>query len=76
MDNGSQGLMFENQIEIENIGQKVFAQHGDSGSLVVDQEGCALGLLFAVSEYSIISYANPIEFVLNNNHWNLELALS
>lgn len=60
---------FVNQIEIRSIKEtQPFCLDGDSGSLVYDVEGRAIGLLFAstLAENSNIAlhYANPIEAVL------------
>jgi hypothetical protein len=54
--------LFEGQIEVSGI-DGPFAAHGDSGALVVTEQGAAAGLLFAVSEVGI-AYANPIASVL------------
>lgn len=54
--------MFEGQIEVTGIG-RAFAAHGDSGALVVNERGAAVGLLFAVSETGV-AYVNPIGPVL------------
>lgn len=51
-------LMFKNQILVEN-----FDEPGDSGSLVLDKENRAVGLLFAGSER--YTFVNPIEPVLD-----------
>lgn len=55
--------LFEHQIEVTGIGTP-FAAHGDSGALVVNDRGAAIGLLFAVSEAGI-AYVNPIGQVLS-----------
>lgn len=53
---------FEGQIEVTGL-SGAFAAHGDSGSLVVNDRGAAVGLLFAVSETGV-AYVNPIGPVL------------
>ncbi|WP_198084377.1 hypothetical protein [Variovorax sp. E3] len=53
---------FKGQIEVTGI-SGAFAAHGDSGSLVVNERGAAVGLLFAVSETGV-AYVNPIMPVL------------
>lgn len=55
--------LFEDQIEVTGL-DAAFAAHGDSGSLVVDDKGAAVGLLFAVSETGV-AYVNPIGPVLD-----------
>ena len=60
---------FDGQIEIEGAGTLPFSQGGDSGSLVVDQDCKALGLLFAGGDTGGtngrgLTYANPIQAVL------------
>jgi hypothetical protein len=75
MEDGSPGFVFENQIEITPRNQSTFARHGDSGSIILDKNGNAIGLLFAVNEYGG-AYANPIGLVLKNEKWDLELALT
>lgn len=45
--------------------KKRFAEQGDSGSLVIDEENRAVGLLFATASGVDIAYANPISKVLN-----------
>ena len=54
--------LFAGQIEVTGD-QGPFAAHGDSGSLVVDANGAAVGLLFAVSEVGN-AYVNPMTAVL------------
>jgi len=54
-------LDFDDQII---IGTENFSQGGDSGSLILDTENYAVGLLFAGSEKDTV--ANPIQNVLNS----------
>lgn len=54
---------FEGQIEVTGL-SGAFAAHGDSGSLVVNERGAAVGLVFAVSETGV-AYVNPIGPVLS-----------
>jgi hypothetical protein len=66
-DNGN--AVFDGQIEIEGTGTLPFSRGGDSGSLIVDQDNLALGLLFAGGETGGtngmgLTYANPIGAVL------------
>ncbi len=70
-------LSFNGQIEIEGNGLSPFAIGGDSGSIVIDKDGKACGLLFAVSSLggphgSGLAFANPIDEVVRN--LNLSLA--
>jgi hypothetical protein len=62
-------LRFDGQIEIEGVGQHAFSDGGDSGSLIVNEESQAVGLLFAGSETGGtngmgLTYANRIHRVL------------
>jgi len=62
-------ISFDNQIEIESTGPRAFCSGGDSGSLILDENLCACGLLFAGSETGGtngrgLTYANPIGPVL------------
>jgi hypothetical protein len=71
-------LRFDNQIEIEGAGNKAFSDSGDSGSLIVDDELRAIGLLFAGgdeggSNDQGLTYANPIGTVLDELQVDLEL---
>lgn len=61
---------FDGQIEIEGTGNRAFSDAGDSGSLIVDADLNAIGLLFAGgdeggSNGKGLTYANPIAAVLN-----------
>lgn len=61
---------FNGQIEIEGTGVSPFSKPGDSGSLVVDPQYKAIGLLFAGSTTGGrngkgLTYANPIDDVLD-----------
>ena len=63
-------LRFDNQIEIEGAGNKAFSDSGDSGSLIVDAQQRAVGLLFAGGDVGGsngkgLTYANPIGAVLD-----------
>lgn len=57
-------LSFDDQIEIEPAGNVPFSLGGDSGSLIVDEERRAVGLLFAGNDADA-TYANPIRAVLD-----------
>jgi hypothetical protein len=62
-------VSFDDQIEIESTGAGAFSAGGDSGSLILDEEFRACGLLFAGSETGGsngrgLTYANPIAVVL------------
>jgi hypothetical protein len=54
--------IFDNQIEILTPDGTAFSQGGDSGSLIVDSNQLAVGLLFAGND-SGITFANPIDEV-------------
>lgn len=57
---------FDDQIEVEAAdGAEAFAAPGDSGSLVYNDEGHAVGLLFAATVAGL-AYINPIRFVLDD----------
>jgi hypothetical protein len=62
-------LRFNNQLEIESD-DAPFSSGGDSGSLIVDSDRFAVGLLFAGSDQGGVhghgtTYANPIQAVLD-----------
>lgn len=66
---GLRPVRYTDQIEIESSSDAPFAQKGDSGSLIVNPDGHALGLLFAGMAVggvwgSGLSYAHPIDDVL------------
>jgi hypothetical protein len=63
-------LEFDNQIEIEPVGNKPFSLGGDSGSLIVDSQRKAVGLLFAGNDIDS-TYANDIHNVLSALQVNL-----
>jgi len=63
-------LRFAGQIEVEGTGKKAFSAAGDSGSLIVDEQVRAVGLLFAGGSVGGangkgLTYANPIATVLD-----------
>jgi hypothetical protein len=75
---GAGNISFDGQIEIEGEGDASFSDGGDSGSLIVDEEFGAIGLLFAGSDSGGtngrgLTYANPIAAVLSA--MKVELAL-
>jgi hypothetical protein len=62
-------LRFDDQIEIEGAGDHAFSDGGDSGSLIVNEDMLAIGLLFAGGDAGGtnglgLTYANPIGRVL------------
>ena len=63
---GQHSLVFDNQLEIVGI-DRAFSDGGDSGSLILDDAGRAVGLLFAgggvASGVQAVTYANPIDVV-------------
>jgi hypothetical protein len=64
-------IEFQGQIEIESVDRHPFATGGDSGSLVLTEEGCPVGLLHSVSgaggrtHNSGLTFANPILSILH-----------
>ncbi len=56
---------FDRQIEIAPLEGKPFSLGGDSGSVIVDEELRAVGLLFAGNDVDV-TYANPIQTVLES----------
>ncbi len=63
VDYDGKAALFEGQLRLEG-GRIPFSAGGDSGSLIVDLDGRAVGLLFAGSELENITFANPIRAVL------------
>lgn len=62
-------VSFDDQIEIEGQGTRPFSDAGDSGSLIVDDQMLAVGLLFAGGDHGGsngkgLTYANPFAAVL------------
>lgn len=66
---GNRLVSFDDQIEIRSPAASPFSAGGDSGSLVVDLQGNAVGLLFAGTTtrdgQTDITYVNPIDRVLD-----------
>jgi hypothetical protein len=63
-------LRFDQQIEIEGADDVAFSAGGDSGSLIVDEAGRAVALLFAGGDQGGtngkgLTYANPLRPVLD-----------
>ncbi len=63
-------IVFNGQIEIAPADNKPFSLGGDSGSLIVDSEQRAIGLLFAGNDVDA-TFANPIAEVLDALDVNL-----
>jgi hypothetical protein len=61
-------VVFDDQIEIKGMPNKPFSRDGDSGSLVVNDQKHAIGLLFAGNPFledgSGLSFANPLPKVM------------
>jgi hypothetical protein len=62
-------LRFDQQLEIEGVGEEGFSAGGDSGSLIMDETGRAVALLFAGGDQGGangkgLTYANPLLPVL------------
>jgi S1-C subfamily serine protease len=63
-------VSFDGQIEIEGAGTRSFSNSGDSGSLIVNDDMEAVGLLFAGGDHGGsngkgLTYGNPIQAVLS-----------
>lgn len=70
---GGKIARFDGQIEIGPDAEQPFSAPGDSGSLVVSSDRCATGLLFAGTQFGSLTFANPIELVLDG--FGVELVL-
>lgn len=70
-----QSYFFEDQFEITGITGPLFADSGDSGSLVVEgPTDRPVGLLFTTGTAQNTAWATPISRILN--HWRLEIVES
>jgi hypothetical protein len=58
--------LFIDQIGVDSLTTSPFADAGDSGSLVLDQNGMVGGLIFASAVNSNLGFANPINDVLQH----------
>ena len=58
--------LFVDQIGVDSLRASPFADAGDSGSLVLDQNGNVGGLIFASAVNSNLGFANPIHDVLQH----------
>jgi hypothetical protein len=56
---------FVEVLEVDSEEPDLFCDHGDSGSLIVDEQLRAVGLLFAKADAAGTAYANPIHRVLD-----------
>jgi hypothetical protein len=63
--NGGFSVMFDNQIEIESTQTTPFSDRGDSGSVVFNRRFRPIGLLFATSLDRGLTWANPMQNVLD-----------
>lgn len=69
---GREIARFRGQIVISPRKKGVaFSKGGDSGSLIVDEENSAVGLLFAGNEDGSITIANPIHLVFKKLNVNI-----
>ncbi|HEY5752320.1 MAG TPA: hypothetical protein VIT21_04165 [Chthoniobacterales bacterium] len=71
-------LRFDNQIEIEGMGDAPFSDGGDSGSLIIGEDKRGVALLFAGGDQGGtngkgLTYANPLRAVLDALKVNLAL---
>jgi hypothetical protein len=62
-------LRFDNLIEIEGLGDEPFSEPGDSGSLILDEKGYAIAMLFAGGDIGGtngkgLTYAFPLQGAL------------
>lgn len=67
---------YSNLISIEGVGDNSFSQPGDSGSIVFDEDGSAIGLVIGGTQLGGknnrgVTYALPIEIILKS--FNLEI---
>jgi hypothetical protein len=70
-DTGEEAL-FDKQLGIISTEPSNFAERGDSGSIVVDDNENAVGLLFSITQGVDLSFVNPVEAILNE----LQIALA
>lgn len=65
--NGIHTKTLRNQIGVmvDSTRSAVFGDHGDSGSVIVDDKGRIIGLYFAGSDNGTMGTANPIQSVLD-----------
>jgi len=64
MSYGSGSALFVKQYGIVEAMGGIFAQNGDSGSLVVSLKNEAVGLLFCVASKGNVAVASPIDTIL------------
>lgn len=63
---GAGDALFENQYGIVGLAaNQPFAEQGDSGAIVVDGQIRAVGMVFSVASQMNLTFANPIEPVLD-----------
>ena len=64
-DVGSQTLRHQIRIDTDTSRNPRFSDHGDSGSVVLDNSRNVIGLLFAGSNDGSMTFANPVQAVLD-----------
>ncbi len=75
---GLGNVTLSNQIgvQVDSTRSTKFSDHGDSGSVVVNDAGQVIGLLFAGSTDGTSSIVNPIQSVLNALNISIEIPFS
>ena len=64
---GKHDALFQDQLGIVwELPDRPFSADGDSGAIAINERNEAVGLIFATSEYCRMSFANPIQRVLNH----------
>jgi hypothetical protein len=64
--------LFENQYGINSKTNSNFAQQGDSGAIVLDDQNYAIGLVIGVASQIDLAFVNPIDPILT--YFSVEIA--
>lgn len=75
-DDGDHILKNQITIEVDTAQSAQFGNSGDSGSVVVEQNGKVIGLYFAGTDDGSFGVANPIDYVLDELNIDLCIAKS